>query len=57
MHPKSSDTPVNLSLKSTHFPVHVGILAVEVDFLKWEKKKKRSDLYEYLVEDIIVMIY
>lgn len=40
MHPKSSDTPVNLSLKSTHFPVHVGILAVEVDFLKWEKKKK-----------------
>jgi len=33
-HPKSSNTAVNLSLKSTHFTIHVGILTVEDDFPK-----------------------
>lgn len=33
-HPKSSNIAVNLSLKSTHFTVHVGILTAEVDFPK-----------------------
>lgn len=28
-HPKSTNMDVNLSLKSTHFTVHVGILTVE----------------------------
>lgn len=53
-HLKSSSMAVSLSLKSTRFTVHVGILAVEADLPKVSGRK--PVIYECLVADITGMI-